>query len=295
VSGPELRKPPASRGGIEDEVLHLIDLALSEDRGPGDWTSRWIVPPRARIRCQIIARAQGVIAGLAPALAVFRRVDGRIETNVLAADGEPVSDGVVLCELKGPGRNVLTAERVGLNFLQRLSGIATLTRKFVDAIGGTNAKILDTRKTTPGWRSLEKAAVRAGGGINHRQGLFDAVLVKDNHIAIAGGVKEALLRIREHNARGLPVIVEIASLADLDAALSAGVDRVLLDNLDLETTREAVKRVHKRARKTEIEASGNMTLDRVRAVAETGVDFISVGAITHSAPALDVSMEVIRP
>jgi nicotinate-nucleotide pyrophosphorylase (carboxylating) len=291
----ERSRAAADRPTLEDEVLHLIDLALTEDRGPGDWTSRWIVPPRSRVRAQIVARAKGVIAGLTPALAVFRRVDGRIETNRLAEDGERVSRGQVLCELRGPGRNVLTAERVALNFLQRLSGIATLTQRFVDAVEGTRTRILDTRKTTPGWRILEKAAVRAGGGTNHRQGLYDVVLIKDNHIAIAGGVKEALLRVREHNARGLPVIVEITSLEELDTALGVGADRVLLDNLDIEITREAVKRVRRRARNTEIEASGNMTLDRVRAVAETGVDFISVGALTHSAPALDVSMEVLRP
>ena len=286
--------PVAERPTLDDEVLHLIDLALTEDRGPGDWTSRWIVPPRLRIHARIVTRAKGIIGGLTPALAVFGRVDGRIETNCLAQDGERVSRGQLICELRGPGRNVLTAERVALNFLQRLSGIATLTRKFVDAVAGTDARILDTRKTTPGWRILEKAAVRAGGGTNHRQGLYDAILIKDNHLAIAGGVKDALLRVREHNARGLPVIVEIASLEDLDAALNFGVDRVLLDNLDLETTREAVRRVRRRARNTEVEASGNMTLERVRAVAETGVDFISVGALTHSAPALDVSMEVLR-
>jgi nicotinate-nucleotide pyrophosphorylase (carboxylating) len=279
---------------VEDEVLHLIDLAIEEDRGAGDWTSRWIVPARTRIRARVIARAAGIVAGLTPSMAVFMRLDGRCESNRLAEEGQAVAPGDVMYEIRGPGRAVLTGERTALNFLQRLSGIATLTRTFVDAIEGTHTRILDTRKTTPGWRRLEKAAVAAGGGVNHRQGLWDAVLIKDNHIAIAGGIEEAIARVRDHNTRGIPVIVEAGTLGELDIALAARVDRILLDNMDLDTLREAVKRTHAHDPPPPLEASGNMTLDRVRAVAETGVDFISVGALTHSAPSLDVSLEVFR-
>jgi nicotinate-nucleotide pyrophosphorylase (carboxylating) len=280
---------------VEDEVLHLIDLALEEDRGPGDWTSRWIVPARTRARARILSKAEGTIAGLNPALAVFMRLDGRIETNRLVDDGSRVRPGDVLLELRGPARAILTGERVALNFLQRLSGIATLTRRFVDAVAGTHARILDTRKTTPGWRTLEKDAVRTGGGTNHRQGLYDAVLIKDNHLALAGNVAEAISRVRDHNTRGLHVTVEVATLEDLDTVLRSGVNRVLLDNMDIETLREAVQRTRHCEPVPEIEASGNMTIERVRAVAETGVDFISVGALTHSAPALDASLEIVRP
>lgn len=280
---------------VEDDVLRLIDLALEEDRGPGDWTSRWIVPARTRTLARIVARAEGMVAGLTPALAVFMRLDGRIETNRLVDDGSRVRSGDVLLELSGPARAILTGERVALNFLQRLSGVATLTSRFVAAVAGTGTHILDTRKTTPGWRSLEKDAVRAGGGTNHRRGLFDAILIKDNHIAIAGGIIDAVRRVRDHNSRGLHVTVEVATLDDVDTALGLRVDRLLCDNMDLETLREAVRRVRRHDPAPEIEASGNMTLDRVRAVAETGVDFISAGALTHSAAALDVSLEITRP
>jgi nicotinate-nucleotide pyrophosphorylase (carboxylating) len=277
---------------VEDEVLHLIDLALDEDRGPADVTSKWIVQARARLRAKVIAKAEGVIAGLTPSLAVFVRLDGRIETNRFAEEGQRVAPGELLYELKGPARAILTGERVALNFLQRLSGIATLTRRYVDAVAGTGVKILDTRKTTPAWRTIEKAAVAAGGGSNHRWGLYDAVLIKENHITVAGGVKEAIARVSEHNIRGLTVTVEVRTLEELDLALDAGTDRVLLDNMDLETMEEAVRAIRAADGSVEIEASGNMTLDRVRDVAGTGVDCISVGALTHSAPALDVSLQV---
>jgi nicotinate-nucleotide pyrophosphorylase (carboxylating) len=280
---------------VEDEVLHLIDLALVEDRGSGDVTSRWTVLARTRLRAKVIARSEGIIAGLTPSLAVFVRLDGRIETNRLAEEGQTVAPGDVLYELKGPARAILTGERVALNFLQRLSGIATLTRRYVDAVAGTGVRILDTRKTTPAWRTIEKAAVAVGGGTNHRRGLYDAVLIKENHIAVAGGVKEAIARVAEQNIRGLTVTVEVQTLDELDLALDAGTDRVLLDNMDLDTISKAVKRVREAGGTVEIEASGNMTLDRVSDVAKTGVDCISVGALTHSAPALDVSLQVHRP
>lgn len=280
---------------VDDAALHLVDLALEEDRGAGDWTTRWTVPARTRVSARVVAKADGVIAGVALAAAVFLRLDPRIEFDVVTGDGESVRAGDDVVRVAGPGRAILTGERVALNFLQRLSGIASLTRRFVDAIDGTGARILDTRKTTPGWRSLEKAAVRTGGGENHRAGLYDMVLIKENHAAIAGGIAEAVSRVHDHNSRGLPVVVEIHSMDDLDAALDANVDRILLDNLDTAIMTAIVKRVRKLRRRLLIEASGNMTLERVREVADTGVDFISVGALTHSARALDLSMLVSRP
>jgi nicotinate-nucleotide pyrophosphorylase (carboxylating) len=286
--------PSSILATVEDEVLHLIDLALEEDAGSGDVTSKWIVPARTRVRAEIVAKAAGVIAGITPARAVFLRLDPRVESQVHANDGTRVAPGDVVLTVRGPGRAVLTGERIALNFLQRLSGVATVTRRFADAVAGTNTRILDTRKTTPGWRSLEKAAVLAGGGVNHRRGLFDAVLIKDNHIAIAGGVRDAMHRVRDNNSKGLPVIVEVSTLEELDAALDEGADRVLLDNMDTAMMREAVRQARAREKGPALEASGNMSLDRVAEVAATGVDFISVGALTHSAPALDLSLRILR-
>jgi nicotinate-nucleotide pyrophosphorylase (carboxylating) len=280
---------------VDDAALHLIDLALEEDRGAGDWTTRWTVPARTRVHGRIIAKADGVIAGIGVMAAVFLRMDPRVDIDVVCGDGDRVKKGDLVCTLRGPGRTILTGERVALNFLQRLSGIATMTRRFVDAIDGTNTKILDTRKTTPGWRALEKAAVQAGGGTNHRAGLYDMILIKDNHIAIAGGLREAVTRINDQNTKNLPVTVEVHSLDDLDAAIDVGATSLLLDNFDLPTLEAAVKRARKAKVRPKLEASGNMTLDRVRPVANTGVDFISVGALTHSAPALDLSLLISRP
>ena len=280
---------------VDDATLHLIDLALEEDRGAGDWTSLWTVPARTRVNGRITAKAEGVIAGIGVMAAVFLKLDPRIDYEVMANDGDRVKPGDVVCTLRGPGRAILTGERTALNFLQRLSGIATKTREFVDAIEGTHAKIIDTRKTTPGWRALEKAAVRAGGGENHRVGLYDMVLIKENHSDIAGGLREAFARVTDMNTKGLPITVEVHSLEDLDAALDVGATWLLLDNFDLATLEIAVKRARKAKSKPQLEASGNMTIDRVRAVAETGVDFISVGALTHSAAALDLSLLIYRP
>ncbi|HSJ07604.1 MAG TPA: carboxylating nicotinate-nucleotide diphosphorylase [Longimicrobiales bacterium] len=280
---------------VDDAALHLIDLALEEDRGAGDWTTRWTVPARTRVTGVIGAKAEGVIAGVALAAAVFLRLDPRVDVDVVHGDGEAVRDGDRVIRFTGPGRAILTGERVALNFLQRLSGVATLTRRFVQAVEGTGARILDTRKTTPGWRALEKAAVRTGGGENHRAGLYDMILIKENHAAIAGGIAEAVTRIRDQNTRNLSVTVEVHSPEDLEAALAAGVERILLDNLDIPTMASIVKRVRKLRRRPLLEASGNMNLERVGAVAATGVDFISVGALTHSAPALDLSMRITRP
>ncbi|MGH7578418.1 MAG: carboxylating nicotinate-nucleotide diphosphorylase [Longimicrobiales bacterium] len=280
---------------VDETTLSLIDLALAEDCGPGDWTSQWVVHARTRAAAEIASKAEGVVAGLAPAVSTFLRIDPRIEVDVVSDDGASITPGDVICRLKGPARALLTGERVALNYLQHLSGVATLTRRFVDAIAGTGARILDTRKTLPGWRVLEKAAVRAGGGENHRMGLYDAVLVKDNHIALAGDVAEAIARVREQNARGLPVIVEVHDLDDIDVVLDAGADRLLLDNFDIDGLRAAVRHARARDNPPELEASGNVTLERVRDIAETGVDFISVGALTHSARALDLSMRIVHP
>jgi nicotinate-nucleotide pyrophosphorylase (carboxylating) len=275
---------------VSEEELRLIDLALEEDRGAGDWTTRWVVPARTRGHARIVAKADGVIAGLAIACTVFSRLDLRVEITSTVSDGTVVRDGDVVCTIRGPARTILTGERTALNFMQRLSGIATQTRKFVDAVAGTEAKILDTRKTTPGWRSLEKAAVKAGGGENHRFGLFDMVLIKENHIQIAGGVAEAVKRVRDSNTKSLRVEVEVRNKEELRAALDAGCDIILLDNMDVQAIREAVRVIKQRAPQIQTEASGNMTIERVRAVAETGVDFISVGALTHSVTALDLSL-----
>lgn len=275
---------------IDDTALRLIDAALAEDKGAGDWTTRWIVPARTKGRARIVAKEDGVIAGLGVASAVFLRLDPRVELNALKSDGEQVRAGDLVCTIEGPARGILTGERTALNFLQRLSGIASVTRRYVDALAGTGTRILDTRKTTPAWRSLEKAAVLEGGGGNHRFGLFDMILIKENHAAIAGGVGEAIRRVREANTRNLRIEVEIHNLSELQIAIDAAVDRVLLDNMTTERIREAVHTVRSASNGIEIEASGNMTLERVREVAETGVDFISVGALTHSARSLDLSL-----
>jgi len=277
---------------VDDDTLHLVDLALNEDRGTGDVTTSWTVAAHARAEARIVAKASGVIAGLEIARAVFARVDPRVELEAKAHDGDRVSPGDVVCTLHGPARAVLTGERTALNFLQRLSGIATLTRAYVDEVAGTDARILDTRKTTPGWRTLEKAAVRAGGGANHRHGLHDMVLLKENHIAMAGGIAAALELVATQNSAGVPVEIEVRNLDELEQAIDAGAERVMLDNMTLDEMRAAVERAHNAKRPPRLEASGNMTLERVRAVAETGVDDISVGALTHSAVALDLSMQV---
>ena len=266
-------------------MLELIDRALAEDVGSGDATTELLVPEHATGRATLTQKAPGVIAGLKVAETVFQRVDPGLRWRAHASEGAWREQGLV-AELAGPSRSILTGERVALNFLQRLSGVATLTARYVEEIRGTGARILDTRKTTPGLRLLEKQAVLAGGGHNHRAGLYDAILVKENHAAMAGGVGEAT-RTALAAAHSLPVEVECATLDEVEEALAAGVPWILLDNMSLDELRRAVELADGRA---ELEASGGITLDTVRAVAETGVDYISVGALTHSAPALDVSL-----
>jgi len=267
----------------------LIDLALAEDVGPGDVTTQATIPEGATGEAVILAKAHGVLAGLPVAAEVFRRVDRGIRFEELAQDGEPVAPGDAVARLSGPLRGILTGERTALNFLSHLSGIATLTAEFVTAVAPYRAVILDTRKTTPGWRSLEKYAVRCGGGRNHRLGLYDMVLIKDNHIAACGSISEAVRRVRAAGVK-VPIEVEVKDLDELAEALSLEVDRILLDNMDLEELREAVRLA---GGKVPLEASGGVTLENVAEVAACGVDFISVGAITHSAPALDLSLEII--
>jgi nicotinate-nucleotide pyrophosphorylase (carboxylating) len=257
---------------------------LAEDVGDGDLTSASVVPEGATLRASLLLKERGVVCGLGVAESVFRELDPDVRFEPLIADGDEARGEVARAE--GNARALLTGERTALNLLGRLSGIATLTRRYVDAVAGTHATILDTRKTTPGLRALEKLAVRCGGGENHRFGLYDGILIKDNHLRVAGGIAAA---VRAASGQGVPVEVECETLADVREALAAGADIVLLDNMTPPDLREAVQLVAGRAR---TEASGGVTLDTVDAVARTGVDFISIGALTHSARSLDVSMEV---
>jgi nicotinate-nucleotide pyrophosphorylase (carboxylating) len=267
----------------------LIDRALAEDVGAGDVTTEAIVPAELRGSADVVVREPGVVCGLAEAFAVLRRLDPTAELEVLIADGEMVSSPPALAaRLHGSMRALLTCERTALNLLQRMSGIATATRRYVEAVDGTGVALLDTRKTVPGLRQLDKLAVASGGGTNHRFGLHDAILIKDNHVAVAGGISQAIAAVRSQRP-ALPIEVEVDTLDQLDEALHGGVETILLDNMSLETMREAVRRNAGRAR---LEASGGVTLKTIRAIAETGVDAISVGALTHSVTALDIALEV---
>jgi nicotinate-nucleotide pyrophosphorylase (carboxylating) len=268
----------------------LIRRALDEDSGPGDFTSLWTVPAGRTVEARLIAKANGTIAGLEVARGVFLAVDSSLKIHTRVQDGAAVAPGDEVLRVAGNARSILTAERIALNFLQRLSGVATVTRRYVDAVAGTGARILDTRKTTPGLRALEKDAVRAGGAENHRFGLFDMVLIKENHIAAAGGITAAVMAVANQNQRGLKVEVETTDLDEVREAVGLGVDRNLFENISNDHLRQAVRIVSDSGKAIETEASGGVTLETVRAIAETGVDFISVGALTHSAPALDLSL-----
>lgn len=273
---------------VSERIKHIIAEALAEDIGPGDVTSEAIVSAKDYLEGHFLVKAPGVIAGLEVVGQVFAQVDEKIAYFPLVQDGSVVAKGDVVARVEGYGPGILTAERVALNILQRMSGIATMTRRYVEAVAGTRAKILDTRKTAPGLRPLDKLAVRLGGGHNHRFGLYDMVLIKDNHIAVAGSITEAVRRVRAR-ATGLAIEVEVTSLEQLDEALALGVERILLDNMSPEMMREAVRRTAGRA---ELEASGGITLENVAEVAATGVDLISVGALTHSVSGLDISLEI---
>lgn len=276
---------------LERAFAEVVGRALAEDIGSGDLTSEVLFGADDRCKAVILLKEAGVVCGLPLASAAFRKLDQAIELERLAGEGELVDAAPQeLVRLTGRTRAILGAERVALNLLGRLSGIATLTRRFVEAVEGSGVAVLDTRKTTPGLRILEKYAVQIGGGVNHRFGLFDAVLVKDNHLRLAGGVAEAVRRLR--SSASLPLEVEADTHEQVEQALGLGVERILLDNMSPSEVATAVELVAARA---QLEVSGGVTLDNVRAYAETGVNAISIGALTHSARSLDVSLEVLEP
>lgn len=276
-----------------EQIARVIEAALAEDIGPGDVTCEYFVDPAQQGVARIVAREPGVAAGVDVAREVFLRVDGSLQVEVVKQDGSLLAPGDALLEIRGPVKSLLTAERVALNFLQRLSGIATLTRRFVDLVAETQARILDTRKTTPGLRALEKAAVVAGGGMNHRFGLYDMVMVKDNHLAAADDLdflQRAIHRLKSERP-GVRVELEADTLEQVRGFLTLdGVDVILLDNMSLEEMAQAVQLGQ--GKNVVFEASGGVTLERVAAIASTGVHFISIGGLTHSPKALDLSMEL---
>ncbi|HWN11041.1 MAG TPA: carboxylating nicotinate-nucleotide diphosphorylase [Pyrinomonadaceae bacterium] len=284
-----LKQHLAEPGALESpEIIGYIRHALAEDIGSGDVTTNSIVPAEGETRARIVAKQSGIIAGLDVAQAVFTVLDDKLRFTAGVDEGEKVEHGDVVAELHGSARTLLTGERTALNFLGRMSGIATLTRQFVEAIEGTGATVLDTRKTAPGLRATDKIAVRRGGGQNHRQGLYDMILIKDNHIDYAGSLARAVKMARVQGGL-LEIEVECRTIENVEEALSLGVTRILLDNMSLETMKDAVQLTAGRAK---LEASGNVNLETVRAIAETGVDFISVGALTHSPKVFDVSLLV---
>ena len=278
----------------ETEIRQAVRQALAEDIGTGDVTTLACVPPEATARAVLRARESMVLAGLAFARIAFHELDPNLKLQTRAEDGQRLAPGDVALEISGSARAILTAERVALNFTQRLSGVATLTARFVAAVSGTTARILDTRKTTPGWRRFEKYAVACGGGTNHRTGLYDLVLIKDNHLAALAGAAPNPIAAAVQRARQawpqLKVEVEADTLEQVDQAADAGADFILLDNMPPDQLREAVRRVRGRS---QTEASGGIRLETLRSVAETGVNFISVGAITHSAPAVDLGLDFL--
>jgi nicotinate-nucleotide pyrophosphorylase (carboxylating) len=276
---------------LSPHLDRLIDLALEEDIGPGDVTTQALVDPELQGEAHIRAKAALVVAGLPVAARVFQKLDPNLGFAAAVADGQEVDKSTVLARLTGPVGSILTGERVALNFLQRLSGIATFTRAMVAQVAGSTATLVDTRKTTPGWRSLEKYAVRLGGGHNHRLGLYDAVLIKNNHLTAVGSISEAVRQAKARAHPRLKIEVEVTDLDGLEEALNAGADRILLDNMDDASLRRAVEINRGRAL---LEASGSMTKERLPQVAATGVDFISMGALTHSAPAVDIHLRLIK-
>ena len=277
-----------------EKIRALVRLALKEDIGKGDITSRLTIPKQAQALALIMAKEEAVLAGLPVAKLVFEMVDPALEFEALAQEGSRVGYGDVPVKIQGSARSILAGERVALNFLQHLSGVATLTAKYVEQVQGTSAKILDTRKTLPGLRYLEKYAVRMGGGTNHRMGLHDLILIKSNHAELCGGIGNAIRKIKRLNGKGAKVVAEVRNLNEATEALFAGPDRLLLDNMGLDQIREVVTLVEasnrSRETKTELEVSGGVNLETVQAIALTGVDYISVGALTHSAPAINLSL-----
>lgn len=272
------------------EAAHiLIDLALKDDVGEGDITTDNIVPAEIRRKAKMVAKTDGVVAGLPVAEMVFKKLDHNLIWNELTPDGSKVKKGDVLVEFEGSYRALLTGERTALNFLQRLSGIATMSAIYADAVKDFQTVILDTRKTLPGFNKLDKYAVKTGGASNHRHGLHDMAMIKDNHIEVAGGITAAVKAVRASVDHGIKIEVETTTLAQVQEAIDAKADVIMLDNMDLETMRQGVQLIAGRAK---IEASGNITLERLRDVAATGVDYISIGALTHSVSAMDISQRI---
>lgn len=267
----------------------LIDLALLEDVGDGDITTDNIIPATTRRKARMVAKADGVVAGLPVAEMVFKKLDPQMSWKVITPEGSKVKKGDVLVEFEGTYRALLTGERTALNFLQRLSGIATMSAKYAEAVSDFKTVILDTRKTLPGFRMLDKYAVKTGGASNHRIGLYDMAMIKDNHIEVAGGITAAVNAVRNNIQEGIKIEVETTTLDQVQEALEAGADIIMLDNMDNATMQKSVELIAGRAK---VEASGNMTLERLREVAATGVDFISIGALTHSVSALDISQRL---
>jgi nicotinate-nucleotide pyrophosphorylase (carboxylating) len=276
---------------LASEVERAVTVALAEDVGSGDWTAL-LIPEDQRADAAVICRSRAVLCGQAWFEACFRRLDPEAKFVWLAAEGADIAPGARVCELHGRARALLTAERIALNFLQTLSAVATATRRFVNAVAGTRAVIVDTRKTLPGLRLAQKYAVRTGGGVNHRMGLFDAMLIKENHILAAGGVAAALAQAARLAPPAVWIQIEVETLDQLREALAAGAKMILLDNMDLERMREAVRITAGRA---QLEASGGVTLENVRAVAETGVDRISIGSLTKDIEAADYSLRFVKP
>ena len=274
---------------MEHLIEKLIEEALAEDIGPGDITSEAVIPEEASATAEIIAKQDLVLAGVLIAREVFRKLDPWVQFTPLAHDGGRVQSGSIIAQVEGKTRMLLAGERVALNLMQHLSGIATITARFVEALKGSRAEILDTRKTLPGLRALEKYAVRMGGGRNHRFGLYDGILIKDNHIKAAGGIIKAMAGTRKKVHPLLKIEVEVKTLDEVREAMAAGATMILLDNMPPALMKQAVGIVGERVL---VEASGNVTLDNVKAIAETGVDFISSGSLTHSAPAADISMKI---
>lgn len=270
-------------------IDEIVRRALAEDVGKGDLTTNALVPGHLQAEAVIYSKGQGVLAGISVAEQTFTYLDPEIEIQWQLADGSQLSPGSVIARVIGQGQALLTGERIALNFMQRLSGIATATRELLTMLEGTKAKLVDTRKTTPGLRLLEKYAVRVGGGYNHRLGLDDGVLIKDNHIKVAGGIREAVGRAKAEVPHTIKVEVEVESLEQLNEALAAGADIIMLDNMSFDVMREAVRIT---AGRVPLEASGGIAKETIRKVAETGVDLISVGAVTHSVKALDISMDI---
>ena len=272
-----------------DMVDQIIGLALFEDSGLGDVTTESILPESRKGKGIIVAKQELILAGTAVARRVFAAVDPALECLLRFKDGQQVKNGEVILEVRGDLLAQLKAERVALNFLQRLSGIATLTRQYVDTLGSARVRLVDTRKTTPGWRTLEKDAVRAGGGFNHRFSLYDGILIKDNHIAVAGSVEMAVTLVRSRVSHLMKIEVEVSTMDQVGQALAAGADVIMLDNMDTRSMAEAVARINGRA---VVEASGNVSLDTLKEIAATGVDVISCGALTHQARSVDLSMRI---